>query len=446
MCNIATYLNQLITMKKFVSPFVILFAFANLPLHAQITKEVITLLRPVEPSKDIEQEHAGSNPSLLNLGRKCLYLPSLGLNVNHNAFSLEQLVVQTEGRNYISFKNVLPDLVANNQLNFRGSVQTLGFSKGFGKWAIGVNHALRSYGTSELNNNLLEILGQGNAHLVGQTVAIQGNMYAGTYSEFGISAAYQVKTNWTIGARLKMLNGMSGLFATGNGTLLTDTAHYALKMNNNYIVKSYGMTETLPLTSRMFSGNTGFALDLGATYADERMTISMGLEDLGSIAWKKDAGGFTVNGAATYSGLKTNDFFKFDSLNNGFIRDTLKKVLNILDNNASTSETLPMRVSANVFYRLANDYEVGGNLYLDMLHGVSHYAVSFVGNKKIMPNWKVGLRYTVRGNSFDNIGIQTVINIKQVHIYGSTDNVLTVFNPFGAKQAAARIGVNVLLN
>jgi Family of unknown function (DUF5723) len=432
-------------MKKIFSQVSILLICANLSVHAQAPKEITLLARPVEPSKDMEQEHAGGNPSLLNLGRKCLYLPSLGLNVNHNAFSLEQLIVPIDGRNYISFKNVLPNLVANNQLNFRGSVQTLGFSKGFGNWAIGVNHAFRSYGTSELNNNLLEILGKGNAHLVGQNVVIQGNMYAGTYSEIGISAAYQVKTNWTVGARLKMLNGMSGLFATGNGTLLTDTAHYALKMNNNYIVKNYGMTETLPITSRMFSGNMGFAIDLGATYVDERMTISIGLEDVGSIAWKKDAGGFTVNGTATYSGLKTNDFFKFDSLNSGFIRDTLKKLLNVVDNNAATSESLPMRVSANVFYRLPNDYEVGGNLYFDALHGVSHYAVSVVGMKKIMPNWKVGLRYTVRGNSFDNIGAQTVIDLKQFHIYGSTDNILTVFNPFGAKQAAARIGVNVLL-
>jgi hypothetical protein len=69
-----------------------------------------------------------------------------------------------------------------------------------------------------------------------------------------------------------------------------------------------------------------------------------------------------------------------------------------------------------------------------------------VGMKKMMPNWKLGLRYTIRGNTFNNVGIQTVIDLKQFHIYGSTDNILTVFNPLGAKQAAARIGVNVLLN
>jgi hypothetical protein len=83
-------------------------------------------------------------------------------------------------------------------------------------------------------------------------------------------------------------------------------------------------------------------------------------------------------------------------------------------------------------------------LYFDALHGVNHYAVSLVGMKQVIPNLKVGLRYTMRGNSFDNVGIQTVINLKSLYIYASTDNILTLFNPFGAKQAAARIGMNVL--
>jgi Family of unknown function (DUF5723) len=430
-------------MKNLFCQLGIFLLCANFSLHAQ---NVTSLLQPDAPSKDIEQEHAGRNPSLLNLQHKCLYLPSFGLNINHNAFSLEQLMVQNEGRNYIFLKNVLPNLVPNNQLNFRASVQTLGFSKGFGNWAIGVHHAFRSYGTGEFNDKMLEILGKGNAHLVGQTVDIQGNMYAAAYSELGFAATYQVQKHWTIGARIKILNGMSGIFAAGKGTLLTDTARYELKMNNNYIVKNYGMTETLPLISRMFSGNSGFALDLGATYADERMTVSIGVEDLGSIGWKKNIGGFSVNGNATYSGLKTNDFFKFDSLNSNFFRDTLKKVLNVVDNNASTNESLPIRVAASVFYRLQNGYEIGSNLYLDALHGVNNYAISIIGTKRIMPNWKVGLRYTIRNNTFDNIGLQTVIDLKSFHIYGSTDDLLTVFNPFGAKQASARIGVNVLLN
>ncbi|MEN9613225.1 MAG: hypothetical protein RLZZ628_4039 [Bacteroidota bacterium] len=420
-------------MKKFFNKFGIFLLFAHVSLHAQNA-----------PSKDMENEQAGGNPSLLDLQHKCLYLPSFGLNVNHNAFSLEQLMVQNEGKNYISFKNVLPNLVTNNQLNFRASVQTLGFSKGFGNWAIGVNHAFRSYGTSEFNDKMLEVLGKGNAHLIGQTVDIQGNMYAAAYSELGLAATYQVQSHWIIGARLKILNGMSGIFATGKGTLLTDTARYELKMNNNYIVKNYGMTEAMSLTSRMFSGNIGFALDLGATYTDERMTVSIGIEDLGSIGWKKNISGFLVNGNATYSGLKTNDFFKFDSLSSDFFRDTLKKVLNIVNNNASANEILPVRFTASVFYRLQNGYEIGSNVFLDALHGVNNYAISIIGTKQIMPNWKIGLRYTMRNNTFDNIGLQTVIDLKQFHIYGSTDNILTVLNPFGAKQAAARIGVNVL--
>jgi hypothetical protein len=430
-------------MKQLLNPLALFFFVAHLPLlHAQ---EAATLLpKPPSFSKSIADEQAGGNPSLLHLERNCLNLPSLNLDVNNNAFSFSQMVVAIEGENYLSFRNILPLALPKNQLNLRFNIPTVGFSKGFGNWAIGVHYALRSYVSSEVNENLLQLLGKGNAQFVGQTIDIQGNMYAAIYAELGLSAAYKVHPNWTIGARLKKLNGVTGLFATGNGTLLTDTAHYQLKMNNNYIVKTYGMTSNSPASSRFFSGDGGFAVDLGATYADEKTTVSIGLEDIGSIGWSKNANNTSVTGQATYAGLQTNAFFQFDSLNSTFFKDTLKKVLHLTNNTDATTEALPFRITANAFYRLANGYEIGTNLYFEALHGINNYGIALVGMKQITPSWKVGLRYSIRNNSFSNVGIQTNMDFKKVHIFASTDNMITALSAMSAKQAAVRIGINVL--
>jgi hypothetical protein len=64
--------------------------------------------------------------------------------------------------------------------------------------------------------------------------------------------------------------------------------------------------------------------------------------------------------------------------------------------------------------------------------------------KQITPIWKVGLRYSIRNNSFSNVGLQTNMNFKKVHIFASTDNMITALSAMSAKQAAVRIGINVL--
>jgi hypothetical protein len=46
--------------------------------------------------------------------------------------------------------------------------------------------------------------------------------------------------------------------------------------------------------------------------------------------------------------------------------------------------------------------------------------------------------------SFSNVGIQTNMDFKKVHIFASTDNMITALSAMSAKQAAVRIGINVL--
>jgi Family of unknown function (DUF5723) len=356
----------------------------------------------------------------------------------------------------LDIKNGASNLSPLNKVSGNLSLQTLGVSFPLtSAIRLNVHHAANAYTSGNINRNLASLYDKGNAQFVGQTVDFASNLSASLYNEWAVGVTYKMQESLSLGVRVKYLTGnFYSNLDLNKATVKFEDSNYALNFDNDIKVTTFGVgsldslkTPTKALTSqRVFTTNTGFAFDLGGTMKLGKLTFNVSVVDLGAgINWKENGKSSTTKGTYGYSGLKSDNFFKFDSLSSKSFQDTLKKIVGLVENTeGSLRQNLPTKIYLSSTYELTEKIRLGALVYSEIDAKDTRFGFIANANYKMSDLLTVGGTLGLRNGSFDNLGLSAVTKLGPVQVYAVTDNIIGAFKPLESKNSNARVGINLV--
>jgi hypothetical protein len=386
-----------------------------------------------------------TNPAFVSKQKIVVALPSLYYNYSSPDASL------------LDIKNGASNINPLNKISGNVSIQTLGVSFPLtSALRLNVHHAANAYTSGIINRNLSNLYSKGNAQFVGQTIDFASSLTTSLYNEWAVGVSYKLQESLSLGVRIKYLTGNG--FSENNfkkTTVSFDDANYALSFDNDFTVTTFSRnridsvkTASDVLSKQaLFTPNTGFAFDLGGSMKLGKLGFSVSVIDLGAgINWKENGKSSSSKGAYSYSGLRSDNFFKFDSLNSKGFQDTLKKVIGLVENTEGVTfrQSLPTKIYLSSTYDLTDNIRLGALVYTEIDAKDTRFSIIAQANYKLNDLLTVGGSVGLRNGSVSNLGLSAVSKLGPVQIYAITDNVIGAINPNNSKNSNARLGINLV--
>ena len=397
-----------------------------------------------------------TNPALVTDKKLTIMLPSIYFNVHSEDFTINDLF-KKNGEGTLSLNDVANRVQPQNRMNANVSVQSLGISyKLQDKLTISLYHAVNGNPSVNVNGDLVRLVANGNVPFLGKTVAFNSSGNGSVYSEIGLGAAYQIQSHFNIGARVKLLNGISAVFTEGDKLNVSfDKNDYSLSFDNDFKILAYSFSKfkkintASDLVSQGFSGNNkGMAFDVGATLNIGKISLAASVIDLGgSIKWQNDGKSYSSKGKYRYSGANSDNFFNIDSLSSKSFKDTLKSIIGFTEtDNPTFTQKLPTKIYLSATYALTEKLRLGALLYNENGgFNVSRTGFALNATYKVMKALELGGTVGLRNGSFNNLGMHFVAQLGPIQLFGVTDNIISAFRPYDSKNANGRLGLNIVL-
>lgn len=397
-----------------------------------------------------------TNPAFVSDKKVQIMLPSLYFNVNSPDLTVNELF-KSNAEGKLTLNDLAGRVKPQNRMNANVNIQTLGLSYTLNnKLSLSVYHAVNGNPNVDVNGNLVKLVANGNNQFLGKTVPFNSTLNGSIYGEMGIGAAYKIQSNISVGARIKLLSGVAGVFTEKNKlNVAFDPNDYSLRFDNNFDVLAYSFSKykningASDLVRQGFGGsNKGMAFDVGSTIKVGKINLAASIIDLGgAIKWQKDGKRYASNGVYTYTGAHSDDFFNVDSLNSNSFRDTLKNIIGFKESeNPTYKQKLPAKIYLSGTYQLNEKLKLGALFYnenggLD----VSYTGFAVNATYQLLKQIQLGGTLGLRNGSFSNLGMHFVAQLGPVQLFGVTDNIISAFRPYDSKNANGRLGINIQL-
>ena len=354
--------------------------------------------------------------------------------------------------------NISPDLHINLfSLGFRARRSFISF-----------NISERVSGRATLPGDLIKLGLEGNEQFVGREADFSGTgIDLNHYREYALGYAYRYNKKLNLGIRAKMLFGKANIsFSDSDIRLYTDPESYNLRLQSSFMVNtSVPMTvireggdikdirfhfdddDYDPLDFVFNTRNSGFAIDLGATYQIiEPVTLYASITDLGFINWKKDVYNFSMNGDFEFDGLDISS--SLNSNNNDDptdnLLDSLQGIFKISDTQNSYMRGLPTMIYIGGKYEMASGFNFGLLSRSLLYHGRLEQAVTLSANASMRRRLSASVSYSMMNNKYDNFGMGLSWRGGGFQLYILTDNLNTVIFPHRSNSINIWAGLNIV--
>lgn len=399
-----------------------------------------------------------TNPAYISDAKIVVGLPQIHLNYYNTGGAFNSLIVDYLGNeNSIRVGNTLSKLEEfNNRLRGVLEIETINLGYRLGKIQLGFSHAQKTNLYMDFPKTLAKLFFEGNSQYIGETVSFDHDINLTSYNEFGFSGAIQL-SKLTVGARVKYLTGIANAYVDRNQiSLFTDSDVYQLTLNADYRLNTSSLIDGDDLSnfSLSLSGlnvndlitkNSGVAIDLGVTYqVSEKLKVAASIVDLGSINWSENVKNYASQGSTTYEGFDFTQFVEDDSVSFESALDTLQNSFDFEETSNSYSTTLPTKIYLSASYQLNKMIRLGGLFYNEIYEGNNFPIFALSANAKLTNLVSVGGVYSGRKDSLFNLGINFALKLGPAQLFGSTDNILAVFQPYESSNVNFRTGLNLL--
>lgn len=412
--------------------------------------------------------HAGStNPAFFPEGKRiAIGLPAFALDAQHSGdIGYNDLIRREDGRNILDLGQAIDRLDPQNQVDYGQRLETvsLGWKIG-GGWAVQAGHAIRLNASIEYPKTLAEVLWNGNAPYLGQTIQIAPTADFFNWHELSAGLSKELGP-LRIGARAKYLGGIAALQSDDehrSATIYTDPDYYQLTLQTDYAFSAaytVGAIDTSglgfeivndPDDGGLFSSSNGWAFDLGVSAkVGDRLTLSLAALDLGGkITWRDDrAAYFRSNGTFEYEGatFPGSDLINgIDSLDFQGQLDSLNDIFQFQKTPREFTSELPLRVYAGASYQLAKRWRLGLTVFHQNSPARSTTAVSASAQWTPLRWLSLGALYGINDRSAANLGFNLVVKPGPVQIYLISDNLLTAVTPYASPAVNFRVGAGLV--
>ena len=397
-----------------------------------------------------------TNPSFITPNKVHYALPSLYYNIAHTGAAYNDVVVtNSQGENVLDVGAILDGLADNNQLFTNIELETTSFSFGIKNIRFSINHAFKLNAYLDYPKDLIELGWNGNSQFIGETIQIGPDFQAYAYSEYGIGAAMKI-LGVSAGARLKILTGIGDVSTERTkASVYTDPDVYQLTLDTDYKINtasflSYGGGTDFEIdfgefsADDLLSSNLGMAIDLGANFKIKNVEVSASIIDLGFINWKKNATNLHSLGSYKYEGLDFSNIIHDDEIDFEGTLDTLGEIFDFQETNNAYKTMLPTKMYLSGSIHVGKMWDFGGLFYSEMYRGNFFPAFAASARASLGKIASVGAVYSIRNQTFDNVGLNATIKLGPVQIFGVTDNILAAFQPYDSQNVNTRFGINLL--
>jgi hypothetical protein len=412
---------------------------------------------------DTWQAHL-TNPALLPSKKIAIALPSVYFSINSPDMVLNDVVTTEGGIRKLDLTNLYaPNRPASTRINGHVQIQTLGIAFPINdRLSISAYQAAWANPSVSYRRDLIQLIFNGNSRFLGQSVSFGSSTQTDLRSEIGIGVVYRLPS-LTLGGRVKILNGLAGVFTEGDKLdIRFNQTDYSLNFNTDFLVRYFAFDkirnlQTIPdvINQGLFSRNRGMAFDVGGSFKLSKLQINASVLDIGStLNWKTDGKSYASKGIYDYKGRNINDldqFFRLDSLTSNSLVDSLKKVIGLVESSDITYvQKLPMKIYLSGFYDLTNKISLNALFYNESGgNQMSQTGFAIGASLKAVENpilkLHLGLNYGMRSGKFTNLGAHASAKLfKMVQIFAVTDNLITVFNPWGSTTANGRVGMGLI--
>ncbi len=412
--------------------------------------------------------HASStNPAFFPEGKKfAIGLPSFVLDARHSGdITYNDIFRRQDGKNVLDLGQAIDQLEPENKVNYHQRLETVSFGWRLGGgWALQAGHSLRLDAHITYPKSLAEVLWNGNAAYLGDTLSIAPAADYSKWHELSAGVSKQFG-NIRIGGRAKFLGGIGALRTDEDhrlATVFTDPDYYQLTLRTDYAfhaaytvgtIDTSGLSYEIkndPDKGGLFSASNGWAFDIGLqARIGDRLSVSLSVLDLGGkINWRDDrAAYFHSNGEFLYEGVTFpgEDLINgVDSLDLQGQLDSLNDIFQFQKTPESFSTSLPVRYYASASFDLSKRWRLGFTLFHE--NGPNRTATAVAASAQWTPlKWlSLGGMYGVNDRSAANIGFNLIVKPGPVQVYLLSDNVLTALTPYASPAVNFRLGASLV--
>lgn len=377
-------------------------------------------------------QYVNNNPAFIPKYKFSLGLPGSMIDANYynSGFNYNDLSKIENGKRVATLPRLLSALPDKTYIQSTAQIDLfrLGLRIAPGTY-LSLNSTVRGYGRAMIPKDAVSIIANGNSAYVGKTASIAPGGELLLFWENSASLAVTPVENLTVGARVKLLRGfLNANTAAGNATV-----HVAENKDVTLAAQLDARTSGIQSLDDKFkfsnySGNTGVAIDLGATYKPfDKLTVAASLVDIGAIKWKYNTYQYTLDSSSakyTFDGLDPEKLVKGESQGDATM-DSLEARFKPLQNVGNPYRTaLPGKVFMSANYEVVKNFSVGTVIYAEKYMGRFATGWTVAANKHFGKVLSTTFSYTVSNRSFNNLGAGLSLNLAPMQIYVVGDNLL----------------------
>lgn len=401
-----------------------------------------------------------TNPAFLaNQGSLTIALPGIHNTLFFTGPTYGEVVVEQNGETVLNVDNLIAALEDRNLLRENLEIETLGAYFRMGSVVLGLQHSVKFNAFLNYPKTLPELIWNGNAQYIGETIDLNHNLEINSYNEFALSGALSFN-QLNLGARVKLLTGIGDVSTERNdASLFTDDEFYQLTFSADYLLNTSSILDYQSYNdfnaefnfgrlegNQLFTSNFGYGLDLGAQLQLERLSLAASVLDIGQINWTENVTNYSAVGDFTYDGLDIAAALTGDSVSLDQALDTIAQIFDFRADSTSYTTTLPTKVYLSGSFDLTDKWTIGALVFSEFYRGELFNTFALSARGEVL-NWlSVGVTYAVVQNTYANIGLNTAFKLGPMQLFAATDNVIAAFDPENSRYFNFRAGLNVALN
>lgn len=401
------------------------------------------------------------NPAVMPDNGFTIGLPSVYNRLAIENVTLNDLLLENVGgQTVIYLEQALTKLEGDNALQNNFSLETLSFDFRLKEnLHLSLHHATRFNIGANYPKSLAELIWLGNGAFVGETIEFAPEFDILAYHEFGLGIATKIGKNISLGAKIKLLNGIghAGTSDRNQLSLFTDEDIYQLTLDADYQLNSsailtydgFGELDFgLPSGGLNFldlvSKNVGIALDFGGIIEFEKISFGISVLDIGSLHWRTKVNNYTLDGTFEYDGIDAVRDYLDGNTTFENVTDTLRMIFDVQETQEAYSTSIPTRLYANATYQILESTKASAIFYGGWQRDNFQTAVGLNLQQDFTSWLSAGAAYMIFEGANSSLGLNANAQFGPVQIYAITQNIGSVFNPRNNQNADFRVGLNLL--
>jgi Family of unknown function (DUF5723) len=402
-----------------------------------------------------------TNPAFVQDANLTIGLPGIYSAIAFDGPTYNQIVSKQNGKTVVDIDKLIGQLEAQNTVRNELGIPSLSLSFKLKNLHLSIGHTVKYNAFLKYPKTLPQVVWQGNAQFIGETVDLGNELELTSYHELMAGLAYKIG-KVTLGANAKFLSGIAGASTDREHhsvSLYTDPDIYQITLNGDYILHSAGTVDYqefedvkvdldyAKLTAKQFfSQNNGMAFDFGLRAELGKLELAASILDLGKITWDDNVTDYSATQTYTYDGLDFSGALTGDEVEFGDALDTLKAIFKVQETLGSYETKLTRKAYLSARYKLTEQVTLSGLFYNENYRDEPYSSVAVGVNYSPLKYLNAGLTYAFKQpDSYNNLGLNLVLTLGPVQVFGVTDNLFSLINPGDASSYSARLGASVKL-